>query len=482
MSAHPSIDQLFSAASSVRPSPEVSAHCVSCPACSTTYHRLQHGARILDEARTAPVNVHWGALDAAILAEAESVARDLRGRSVRTLRPWQPWVASGLTLAVAAVALLAVRAHHRDGLTEHPVAHRERSLVPEAAPWSGAVLLSAGGASFRDAAGNRSLAAVTSVHQGATITTGAHGRGVVTVQPGWTLDLRAGTTVDLSQMREGTVTVALADGTVALQRGDGAAPTAEVSLHAGRWTVSDASSVTAAVIPGMVHVVVLGSAVTVTRDGGHVVRYTGPIVLDLPEAGAGADIETGVAARDPDALDATVLSPAGRLWPVPVTDPAATITAVGHGVFPSALETLRLASPLTLRARYPHGSSTLEVGTGHPTEWVRTVPVGGTQPTVVAGVSPGAGDTAPEISAREMSAHEAQATMRFRHCITVCQERGRCVGTLEGSVELNLGADGRVASVRVDPSAHDAETCIQHEAMFLAAYPTGLHAVRIPLR
>ncbi len=473
---HPLPEELFDAASANDPG-RFAAHLASCGTCRSAWDRLRVGASLLDDAREDPPidDLDWGRIDAAISAEAEKVAGDIRAGRLRAPRPWKTYAMGGLALAAAAAAAFYVRSTQpRDELV--PVAHRDVPPTPApAARVDGAVLLAAGGATQTPEGASEAvrLSSGAPLREGARVHTPAAGRAVFSVEPSVVLDVRANSDVSLTSLREDGAAVALAQGEVAVDREGEGAP---VSVRAGRWRVGVEGDVVARVESHVVRVVVLSGRASVEADGVSRMQYTGPIVIELPDEGA-ARTAQGEAA-DASRIDLSVLRAGGTMWTLPALDPAATMSVRGRGPLPSSLEAIRVTEPVTLQARLGHQVMTLEVGSGRVLEWHAVNAVAAAQPTVHRAPTPApSAIQSPEPEGRALTSSEVQTVSRsahghFQHCIATCQEQNRC-REVHGSIQLSVDANGRASLGSIDPSVEGARTCLTGEAPQVRFPATG---------
>lgn len=488
---HPLPEELFDAARA-NDRAAFAAHLDACAECRAVFERLRGGAALLDEASDEPEvdDFDWGRIDAVVNAEAERVAAGIRAGEIRAPRPWKVYAMGGLALAAAASAVVYVK-HAQQIRDAEPVARHEvpPSLTPStttpAARFEGAMLLAAGGAT-QTAPGAEAVRIATGapLREGARVLTSTAGRAVFTVQPTVSLDVRPGSDLTLSTLREGEAVVALAAGEVALDReGDGGA----VSVRAGRWQVGFEGDAVARVESHVLRVVVLSGHATVEADGVSRMQYTGPIVLELPDEGASRTAQGD--AVDPSHLDLSATGAGGTSWAVPALDGVGTLTLRGSGPLPPSLEAIRVSRPVTLEARVGRSLMTLEVGTGRVLAWHNSTVVASAQPPAhrpaVQAPSVIQSPVAPEVSSldqRAMAINQGRAVARIAHCFTRCREQNTCADA-RGFVDLALEASGRPSLSSLDASANGARSCVESEVAHMQLVPVGAPAtLRIPIR
>jgi hypothetical protein len=504
MTVHPTHEELFEAAEATSPTTaELGAHLASCDECRATFARFQGGAALLQEARGEELaEVRWDRIDDVIAREAERVAAEIREANapsnVRPLRRSRAWVSGGIALAAAAAVALYV--YNKRPREERPVAVQTPpvqtptapEITPSRAPWEGAVLLAAGGAVWHesnDGAGVR-LAEARALREGGRIETTRVGRAVVTVQPGWKLDVRPDTDVTMRTLREGAATVALAHGAVALHPSEGAANEGtRVSVTSGRWTVGVEGAVVARTDVHSLRVVVLAGRVNVGAEGAPRTEFMGPIELELPESGASATVVSRTA-EDPTRIDLSLLGGDGALQTLPAIDPAATLTVLGDGALPSGLEAARFSRVCTIRARTSQGLVSLEVGPGRVLRWVPVAAtVASTQPQANrAQPQTNAPDVQPAVPAADLRPDEVRLltgslASRSAPCFLTLREQNICPREMTGNVDFDVLPDGRIAVSSIDPSATCARACIERNVQFVRGRATGGTAtLRVPIR
>lgn len=499
MIAHPTHEELFEAAEATSPpTAELSAHLASCDECRTTFARFQGGAVLLQEARGEELaQIRWDRIDDVIAREAERAAAEIREANapsnVRPLRPSRAWVSGGLALAAAAaVALYVYNKRPREdvpvAVQTPPVETPTPETTPNRAPWAGAVLLAAGGAVWHESNDSASvrLAEARALREGGRIETTHAGRAVVTVQPGWKLDVRPDTAVSMRTLREGEATVALAHGAVALQSSDGATSEGtRVSVASGRWTVGVEGAVVARTDVHSLRVVVLAGRVNVSAEGTPQTVYMGPVELELPDTGTSGTVVSRTA-EDPARIDLSLLGGDGALQALPTIDPAATLTVVGDGALPSGLEAARFSRVCTIRARTSQGVVSLEVGPGQVSRWM---PVA----TTVASAQPQANRVQPQTNTPdaqpvgpgldpvEFDQIQSRLSARISSCVQRRREQNLIPPTVTGNVEFDVQPDGRVTLVSLPHDAEGARSCFVTEAQFVRFRLGGTGTIRITI-
>lgn len=465
--SHPSIETLFLVARGDADA-EVTRHLSACPDCATKLRRLEGGAVLIREAKRSMPDLSWAHLDDVMAREAESAARQMRLAPPRPQRAWLRPLTFGLTFATAAaVAVVALR---RAPEAPAPIARstptRAPTVTPTRAPFEGSVLLATAGVTWRAEGGAAGpLSGAAALREGGRVETGPSGRALVAVQPGWKLDLRAGTTASLTRMRQGEAVVALAQGEALVARAEGGEATS-VAVEANGWTVrSDGAAITRHGVD-VVRVVVLSGRAEVSREGARPMQFTGPVSLELTLGGA-ANIQPAEA-RDANALDLSAFRAEGTLFNLPATDPAAVIS-LGDAVLPRGVEAIRLAGPTTLSARVGRAVYTLEIGSGRVLAWTRvnnTVASNApamNRPRVVpptALAPPEAPD--PGLTPAQIAGVSRAAGMRIRHCFSTCVERNQCAPD-QGQVRIQIQPDGRASLGAIPASIEGARRCLENE-------------------
>lgn len=469
--SHPTLDTLVLAS---RGEADVAEHVARCALCATKLRRLEGGEALLREARRSMPDLSWNHLDAVIAREAESAARQMRLSPPRASRPWLRPLTLGLALsAAAAVAVVGLRS---DPHTPAPVARTTPPAVPTTtptparAPWEGAVLLSTAGATWRvDDAPVGALSAAVALREGGRVETGAEGRAVLAVQPGWKLDLRADSAATLATMRQGEAVVALAQGEALVARAEGAGATASVAVQAHGWTIRPEGAVVTRRGVDVVRVVVLSGRAQVAREGAAPMQFTGPVSLELTSSGE-ANIQPAEA-LDPHAMDLGALRAEGSLVTIPATDPAAVISlGEGGATLPRGVSALRLQGSTTLSARVGRSVFTLEIGTGRVLAWTRvnTALAGSAamnRPRVAPPPTPSLAQPEPEdpgLTPAQIAGVSRAAGMRIRHCFSTCVERNQC-GADQGLVRIEIQPDGRAALGAIPASIEGARRCLENE-------------------
>jgi hypothetical protein len=372
MSDHPSIDALQ--AHLAAPDAALRAHLAGCAECT----RLLGGLAALDEARRhTPVPPPWERLDDVLAREAQRVSQEIRSGRLKASPRAPSWVATGLAMAAGVGLLLGGRAllQSRGVPVDAPVVARPTpapapapSPAPTLTPYEAVVLLAAGGARYHERANDEGslLSRSTGLREGASVETSATARAVFTVRPGWTADVRSGSSIELSQLRTEQTAVTLGRGALAMTPAPGGSGPVRV-LHGG-WSVESHGPVVARVESSVLRVVVLSGRTDIRRGEAEALTVTGPLVIDLPLDG-GAPTRTELTANDPAALDLAALSAQGTSFAIPAIDPSATLTLLDHGALPSALESIRLAGPGTIQARVGRSEMRLELGAGATPRW-----------------------------------------------------------------------------------------------------------------
>jgi hypothetical protein len=476
MSDHPSIDALRAHLDA--PDPALGAHLDACGECTRRAARLSGGLAALDEARRlTPVPPAWERMDDVLAREAQSVSQNIRSGRLRPATRVPSWVATGLAMAAGVGLLLGGRALLKSQETPSvaPIASRPTPTVapaPVLTPYEGVVLLAAGGARYREPGVETGalLARTTGLREGASVETPDAARAVFTVRSGWTADLRPGSSMKLSQLRTEQTAVTLDRGELALTPGAGQTLPARV-LHDG-WSVETHGPLLARVEPSVLRVVVLAGRTDIRRGEAEAFTVTGPLVMDLPLDGS-APIRSTLTAADQAALDLDALSALGTSFEIPSIDPTATLTLLHHGALPSALESIRLAGPGTIQARFGRTEMRLELGAGVTPRWATfrsTV-----APTValnrvnsVARAAPPAaetGDTMPPD--RAMLAVTNSARRIFGTCIDTCVARGRCQQPITGRVDVEMSAEGQASIVSTHASMAPVRDCFERQRQFV---------------
>jgi len=481
MSDHPSIDALQ--AHLAAPDAALRAHLAGCAECT----RLLGGLAALDEARRhTPVPPPWERLDDVLAREAQSVAREIRSGRLKASPRVPSWVATGLAMAAGVGLLLGGRAllQSRGVPVDAPVVARPTpapspapSPAPTLTPYEAVVLLAAGGARYHERANDEGslLSRSTGLREGASVETSATARAVFTVRPGWTADVRSGSSIELSQLRTEQTAVTLGRGALSMTPAPGESGPVRV-LHGG-WSVESHGPVVARVESSVLRVVVLSGRTDIRRGEAEALTVTGPLVIDLPLDG-GSPARTELPATDPAALDLAVLSAQGTSFAIPAIDPSATLTLLDHGALPSALESIRLAGPGTIQARVGRSEMRLELGAGATPRWatfrsqaapvVASSRIGAAAPVV----APPA-DTSPGLSPAALQAVSNSAARRIGHCFATCLEQNRCREPMSGMVTFDVSEEGRATVSSIDPSAAGARRCIENDARSFPGLRTG---------
>ncbi len=476
MSEHPSIDALQ--AHLDVPDPELDRHFAECAACRDRASRLAGGVALIDEVRRlTPVPPPWERMDEVLAKEAEAVSRDIRAGRLRPAPRVSSWVAAGFAVAASAGLVVGARSWMKshEGPAVAPIAQRVVTppVVEAVLPaYEGVVLLSAGGARYRDGASTEGavLARTTSLHEGGGIETGATARAVFTVQSGWTADVRSGSSVRLSQLRTTKTTVTLDHGELALAPTAGEADAVQV-LHGG-WSVEAHGPVVARTDSTMLRVVVLAGRTDVRRGDGEALSVTGPLVVELPlDGSAPRQVTAGVA--DARSIELAVLGAQGNWYDIPSIDPTATLTLMGHGALPSALEAVRLMGPGTIQARIGRTEMRLVLdGNGTPQWAVFHAPTGPVvalnrppAPPQSAEAAPAeVGDGLTPLQVRQISASIAG---RFQHCIATCVDRNQCPESLSVAATVTFSPGEPAVISSLDRRLANARGCLDNEARHL---------------
>lgn len=492
MSDHPSIDALHAHLDA--PNSEVTGHLDGCAACRGRAARLVVGLGLIDEARRdTPVPPAWERMDEALAKEAETVARDIRSGRLRPAPRVSSWVAAGFAVAASLGLVVGGRAlmKGREAPAVAPVARRVAptpAVVPALPAYEGVVLLAAGGARYREGTGAEGVALTrsTSLREGGGVETGATGRAVFTVQSGWTADVRGGSAVGLTQLRSTKTAVTLDHGEVALAPAAGESEAVEL-LHGG-WTVQAHGPVVARTDTSMLRVVVLAGRTEVRRGEGEALSVTGPLVVELPlDGSAPRQVTAGV--EDGRSIDLAAFGEQGSWYDIPSIDPSATLTLMGHGALPSALEAVRLARSGTIQARIGRTEMRLVLdGNGTPQWAVFRAPTG----PVVALNRPHAVPAAAHVDVGDptnvpppgvLSQVAGRAAPRLRACIEACLRQNRCRDSVSGSVEIEFSPEGRGRLASSDPSMAGAAACLQHAADLAPGAPSQVpYSIRVPIR
>lgn len=475
MSDHPSIDALT--AHLDVPDPGVRSHLSGCDDCRGRADRLAGGMALLDEARRlTPVPPPWERMDEALAKEAEAVARDLRSGKLRPAPRVSSWVAAGFAVAAGVGLLIGGRAwmQRHETPAVAPIAHRPAPAVNavEALPaYEGRVILAAGGAQYREggAAAGVPLARGTNLREGGSVETGATARAVFTVQSGWTADVRGGSSLQLAELRSTKTAVALERGELALAPAAGESEA--VQVRHGGWTVEAHGPVVARAETGVLRVVVLAGRTDVRRGEGETLSVTGPLVVELPlDGGAPRQVTAGV--EDANAIDLSMFDERGSWFEIPTIDPSATLTLMGHGALPSALEAVRLSGPGTIQARIGRTEMRLALGGTGALRWAAyhapTGVVALNRPHVTP-VAAASTDTMPDDGA--MRAVTSSASAMFRRCISTCQARGHCQEAVTGRIEVRVAPDGRASILSAPAVDPIARRCFDAQAPFIHGRP-----------
>lgn len=494
MSDHPSIDALQ--AHLAAPDAALRAHLASCAECT----RLLGGLAALDEARRhTPVPPPWERLDDVLAREAQRVSQEIRSGRLKASPRVPTWVATGLAMAAGVGLLLGGRAllQSRGAPVDAPVVARPTpspapSLAPAPAPtltpYEAVVLLAAGGARYHERANDEGtlLSRSTGLREGASVETSPTARAVFTVRPGWTADVRSGSSIELSQLRTEQTALTLGRGALAMTPTNG--ESGPVRLLHGGWSVESHGPVVARVESSVMRVVVLSGRTDIRHGEAEALTVTGPLVIDLPLDG-GAPARTELPATDPAALDLAVLSAQGTSFAIPAIDPSATLTLLGHGALPSALESIRLAGPGTIQARVGRSEMRLELGAGGTPRWATfrsaAAPVVALNRanTVAPPAAPSAaetGDTMPPDPV--MRAVTRRAALIFNRCISDCVDRLRCQQPITGRIEVTVSPSGQTSLASSDPSVAGARSCLETQAPFVHGSPwRNAYRFAIPL-
>ncbi|MBK6535450.1 MAG: hypothetical protein IPF99_39755 [Deltaproteobacteria bacterium] len=492
MSDHPSIDALQ--AHLAAPDAALRAHLAGCAECT----RLLGGLAALDEARRhTPVPPPWERLDDVLAREAQRVSQEIRSGRLKASPRVPSWVATGLAMAAGVGLLLGGRAllQSRGVPVDAPVVARPTpapapapSPAPTLTPYEAVVLLAAGGARYHERANDEGslLSRSTGLREGASVETSATARAVFTVRPGWTADVRSGSSIELSQLRTEQTAVTLGRGALAMTPAPGGSGPVRV-LHGG-WSVESHGPVVARVESSVLRVVVLSGRTDIRRGEAEALTVTGPLVIDLPLDG-GAPTRTELTANDPAALDLAALSAQGTSFAIPAIDPSATLTLLDHGALPSALESIRLAGPGTIQARVGRSEMRLELGAGGTPRWATfrsaAAPVvalnraNAVAPPVAPSVAE-TGDTMPPDQV--MQAVTRRAALIFNRCIRDCVERLRCQQPITGRIEVAVSPSGQASLASSDPSVAGARSCLETQAPFVHGSPwRNAYRFAIPL-
>lgn len=474
MSDHPSIDALQ--AHLAAPDDALSAHLAGCTECT----RLLGGLAAIDEARRhTPVPPAWERIDEVLAREAERVSQEIRSGRLKASPKVPSWVATGLAMAAGVGLLLGGRAllQSRGVPADAPVVARPTpppapspapSPSPTLTPYEAVVLLAAGGARYHERANDEGtlLSRSTGLREGASVETSATARAVFTVRPGWTADVRSGSSIELSQLRTEQTAVTLGRGALAMTPAPGESGPVRV-LHGG-WSVESHGPLVARVEASVMRVVVLSGRTDIRQGETEALTVTGPLVIDLPLDG-GAPARTELPATDPAALDLAVLSARGTTFAIPAIDPSATLRLLGHGALPSALESIRLAGPATIQARVGRSEMRLELGAGGTPRWatfrsaappvVASNRIAAAAPVVVAPA-----DTSRGLSPARLQAVSNSIARRIGHCFDTCLEQNRCREPMSGMITFAVSEEGRATVSSIDPSAAGARRCIENDA------------------
>jgi len=492
MSGHPSLDDLVALAESLHagdslpePVAEAHAHCATCPRCDVALQRLQAGLGILAEARAhRPPSPDWEALDDVMARAAEDAARKIRVGALRPVSRWREPMSVGFGFAVAAAALLAVRFVPPGAVP--PVAGpalvaQAPVVTPPESPvrYEAAVLLSAGGARVAPTEGAEmvALSGVRALAEGSRIETTGPGRTVLSLAQGWRADVRGGTQVVLSALRDAETALRVAEGSVALAPSEGA-ESSGVRLAAGRWTVEANGPMVGTYTQSVLRVVLLAGRAEARAGDGERFQMVGPVVFDLPAVGPAARrIEP---ATDGEALDRALLAADGVWMRVPALESSARVTLGETGALPAAVEALRVHPPATLIARTSRGRMTLDLTGTEGLAWRSSPTVAHVGPAVPrpsrvvpsGQVALGGPVSAPpteeaSLTAAQQRAMVGRARPRVARCLSICQEQHRCPERLAGAVELSVSPTGQTSVAQLHPSLEGARRCLESEARFL---------------
>ena len=326
------------------------------------------------------------------------------------------------------------------------------------------------------------LSTVTSLSEGATLAAGERGRAVVTLRPGWALDLRPGATAGLQRLRENETLVALSGGEARVEPSGELGDDPGVRLRSGRWTVTAHGPATVRDEVSTLRVVVLSGRATFEAEGVAPMQVTGPVVFDLPATGDPRAVQGE--ASDPAAIALASLSGLGELFSLPALSPGAALSFAEGGALPAALEAVRVRGPATIQAREGGRLMRLEIGTGRVLRWTpvgATVAAAAPRPRVTA-PTPTAPDPVQVEEQQRLRAWTGSAVRRIGSCFTRCRETNRCPDA-SGFIELVVSPNRAPVTVgAIDPAFVNARSCVEGQAPSIPPPDVReVHAVRIPI-
>jgi hypothetical protein len=321
------------------------------------------------------------------------------------------------------------------------------------------------------------LTGETSLREGGRLAAGARGgRVVVALHAGAWLDARAGADVTFARLSTVETTMALAKGEARVDAAS--ARDARVTVHASGWTVrAKGGAFVAKVEPDVVRVRVVRGEVGVTDADGREREVQNGDEVELTRQGGDVRVVSHQA-RDPDAVDPSVLSPDGRAFTLPGLPGRPVVMVAGHGSLPAGTTVVRTSASLGLQARVGAESwaLALEPGGAATPAW-RKVPraVGGQEaamrgvpasragaPAIAGGVLGGASTALgppPPVSRSELDATDPAAVRRLasarlagwvRACFVTCRREQNCGNTAaDVRVRLWTDTDGTVSRARV---------------------------------
>ncbi|MEZ4408312.1 MAG: hypothetical protein R3A52_17815 [Polyangiales bacterium] len=409
------------------------AHVEGCAECSTVADRLRAGRGLIDLARAHEPTLDWSRMEARLEAEAEKVAAEIRAGAVRPPSRLRSAVAAGVMVSMAAAAVLYVgrgrrapRAPARGRSGQHPRSGADPG-ASRAARVEARVLLAAGGATVSTADSSTArLSAVSTLVEGVTLAAGDHGRAVVSLRPGWSLDVRPGATANLRRLREDETVVALSGGEARVEPASSVGEDPGVRVRSGRWTVHRPARPVRDEVSTL-RVVVLMSRATFEAEGAEPMHVTGPVIFDLPATGAPRAVQGG--GQRPRGHRLSALNALGDLAVLPPVSLNATVSFTDGGARAlAALEAVQVMGPTTIQAREGGRLSRLEIGTGRVLRWTpvgATVAAAAPRPRVTA-PTPAAPDPVQTEEEQRLRAWTGSAVRRIATCFTRCRETSRC--------------------------------------------------------
>jgi hypothetical protein len=485
-------------------------HARGCDDCRVRAVRLKTGAALVQRVRkTSQPDLDWARVDAMVQAAADKTAEDYRAGRIRKPVAVPRYAVAGVSLALAAGALLAFRAMSAQPAVDHththssnapPVAQRTATQgggeapLPALAPWREArVLLATSDVEHITASGERSpLTARSSVRSGDRLQgRSAQSRALIAAARGQRLDARGETDVRIALMDSAGSTAELVRGEA---RVDVSAGSAKLSLDAHEWRVVAKRGTFVAKIEGdSVRVRVLSGLVDVAHRGGAPAALSvgSEFVLDKN----GQRTEAPLAQTPDAAIDdrAVGLSEDGEVVELPAIPEGAELSIDGNSVAPRA-RVLRVSRAVRLRARRGGDEWTLELDPRRAAQseiqWTQS------SHAVASANEPAVHASAPHgtVTVRRPTARPTRTTLtaatippqammgfravqrslgqRARHCFDACERNSSCGDASGIAAVVDFDAEGRVGAVRLEgsPTAPLA-ACIERE----------VRALRLPL-